>query len=160
MTPKGENTKPWRSKDVFRREYIENEKSFEELAEEWGCSTTTCSNWLHRHGFDSRWHGGRSKKNHASYFTLAPRDHAYEVWGVETASRLIRVHQLVAIADGSDPFEVFDPDTDIHHKNGIPWDNRPGNLGLLTKSEHAKTHYNQGDTHSIDEYNARLGEEN
>ncbi len=31
-------------------------------------------------------------------------------------------------------------DEHVHHKNGLKWDNRPGNLEILTASEHTKTH--------------------
>jgi hypothetical protein len=44
-------------------------------------------------------------------------------------------HQLVAIADGADPYDVFDG-AHVHHINGCPHDNRPENVTLLTPQEH------------------------
>lgn len=44
-------------------------------------------------------------------------------------------YQLVAIADGADPHEVFDG-AHVHHINGCQHDNRPENLAVLTAQEH------------------------
>ena len=52
----------------------------------------------------------------------------------------VRVHHLVAIMGGECPHDVFDPDTVIHHKNEVKWDNRPDNLECMTRSGHAKHH--------------------
>jgi len=51
-----------------------------------------------------------------------------------------RVHQLLAIADGFDPEDVFSDNTVIHHKNEIKWDNRVENIEMMTNSEHTKYH--------------------
>lgn len=45
-------------------------------------------------------------------------------------------HQLVALLD-EDPRDVFDTDSEVHHRNRIRLDNRRSNLELLEESEHA-----------------------
>jgi hypothetical protein len=52
----------------------------------------------------------------------------------------VYVHQLVAILAGADPREVFDPDVDVHHRNSVPWDNRPENVELRGSREHRTGH--------------------
>lgn len=41
---------------------------------------------------------------------------------------------------GEDPREVFDDRTHVHHKNGIPWDNRPANLEVVDDVPHGRHH--------------------
>jgi len=76
--------------------------------------------------------------NRATYYLNAD---GYEIWqsrfGEETDS--LRVHQLLAIANGTSPYGVFGG-LHIHHKNDVPWDNRPSNLEVLTHSEHSTRH--------------------
>lgn len=55
----------------------------------------------------------------------------------------VRVHRLVALLDNpaEDVFNGYD--TQIHHKNGIPWDNRPENLEVVTASKHNQLHQDE-----------------
>lgn len=54
----------------------------------------------------------------------------------------VRVHTLIAIAEGADPSEVFGSHTGVvvHHDNEIPWDNRPCNLETMPQTDHAELH--------------------
>jgi len=63
----------------------------------------------------------------------------YEFWYHRCDGELetVRVHRLVAVAEyGIDAVKNME----VHHKNEIKWDNRPGNLKLMTDSDHAKKH--------------------
>lgn len=56
----------------------------------------------------------------------------YERFTVDNCA--VYVHRLCALAwYGALPEEV-------HHLNGVPWDNREQNIEATTKSEHAKLH--------------------
>jgi hypothetical protein len=56
------------------------------------------------------------------------------------------VHQLLAIAEGGDPHLIYAGTHHVHHKNHIRWDNRPENIEVMEKSEHAKLHYHGGES--------------
>jgi hypothetical protein len=64
---------------------------------------------------------------------------AYEIWRtyVDGTHHCVRVHRLVAVAEHG--FDVV-ADSVVHHKNSIPWDNRPSNLDVMTHEEHAANH--------------------
>lgn len=51
----------------------------------------------------------------------------------------VYLHQLVALLDHPSAV-VFDSETDIHHQNSIPWDNRPANLEPLDSYTHRVDH--------------------
>lgn len=81
-----------------------------------------------------------STQDPASYTTNV---NGYEMWSVPSPDT-IAVHQLVAIANGADPHKVFsDGEYHCHHKNGVRWDNRPGNIEVLSSSEHSILHANR-----------------
>jgi len=77
---------------------------------------------------------GRAKYNSVSsgYFT-GSNDYMY-FRGVRN-SDYVPIHRLVAVAEYGFDAVV---DKEIHHKNGMPWDNRPENLEPLSKEEHRR----------------------
>jgi hypothetical protein len=135
---------PWRDEETLREEYVHKQRSSTELAEEWGCSGRTVWNWARKHGFikyselpkftlgspktEERPDG--SRKSAAGY-------ERHRVMDSGGSGAYIYHHRLLAVAEwGLDAVR----DMDVHHKNSIPWDNRPDNLELLTKAEHAQEH--------------------
>lgn len=61
----------------------------------------------------------------------------------EERERVVHVHQLLMIALGENPTDVFSNGaTHVHHKNEVRWDNRPGNLEILPAHEHSSTRPN------------------
>mgnify|MGYP000347198467 CR=1 FL=1 len=51
------------------------------------------------------------------------------------------IHQLIVIAHGQDPNNIFDPEIVVHHRNTHKYDNRPENLEVMSISEHSRHHY-------------------
>ncbi len=45
---------PWRNEDTLRKMYCVKEMNMAEIAERWGCSTVTVSNWIEKHGIEKR----------------------------------------------------------------------------------------------------------
>jgi len=133
----GDRTKgqgaPWRDEEMLREEYVHKQRSSYELAEEWGCSSSTVLHWVRKYRLGKYSRLPRfitvTKGNNQGYETL-------------TGSRSgdsyhVIHHRLLAVAEWG--FDAV-ADKDVHHKNGIRWDNRPENLELLTKEEHTQEH--------------------
>lgn len=70
--------------------------------------------------------------------------------------RYAYVHQLLAISEGADPADVFsDGEFHVHHRNRIRWDNRPENLEVRHRTDHAEHHGRvaaDGGTTTVDDY--------
>ena len=128
-----------RNKEDLTELYIERGLSTYQCAEIFGCSNSTVLRWLHKHDIDVR-PSRREGVNRGSYFT--DRD-GYErvVINDPDQTRTVAVSQVTAIAHGADPEKVFsDGDYHVHHRNTIPWDNRPENLEVVHYSEHNEIH--------------------
>jgi len=139
-TPDQDKGDAWKDADTLRELYWDEGMTLEEVGNRLGCAKKTVSNWMQRLDVDRRL---TPEEKPAYYDTSA---HGYERAKSKHNQRSYRVgiHQLVAIANGADPYKVFSGgEYNVHHKNGIPWDNRPENVELLTKSEHSSHHYKE-----------------
>ena len=134
--------KPWKDEEKLRELYHDKGLSQQEVADELGCTAGTISEWMERHDIpikDARGRGDLSSSDTPAAFTHKPEGpNQYEVW-VSNNTHLY-VHRLLAVAEYG--FDALDG-MHVHHRNGVPWDNRPDNLALLTPSEHRMTHVNQ-----------------
>lgn len=127
-----------RDEEVLRRMYVDERMSTRQIANDLGCAKSTVQYWLDKHDIDTRpsTHDKppNFRTNQLGYEELrtragGERQHAY-------------VHRLLAVARfGLDAVRGVD----VHHKNDVPWDNRPENLALITRSEHVKQHHEEGD---------------
>jgi len=72
------------------------------------------------------------------------RPDGYERWRCrdpDGTHRAVYVHQLAAVADGADPKEVFSNGTfQVHHQDGIGWNNDPANLEVIDAYSHGHRH--------------------
>lgn len=143
-----EAVEKYKFENILRQEYLEKEKTQQEIANQWGIGRNTVYRWLNKHGIDRRksseadaW----NRVNYATYYTETSDSGGYERVGAynpEAGSMdWAKVHQLVAIAEGASPEKIFsNGDYHCHHVNGIPWDNRPENIEMLTREEHLREH--------------------
>ena len=126
---------PWRDEEFLREQYWEKRKTIPKIAEELECGVTTVRDWMVKHGIERRDWSEAIKAgypDHAHYFM---NHNGHMRWRHFEDS--IFVHQLLAISEYG--FEEV-AEKQVHHKNHIPWDNRPENIELMTMAEHTAHH--------------------
>ena len=117
----------YRDKETLKKIYHGQNKTIEETAEHFGVSWPTIQRWLKKHEIHTR------EKPWAPMRTT--RDKGYETW--YNSGERMYVHRLLGVAEyGVEAVK----DKRIHHKNGIPWDNRPENIEPLSRKEHQGKH--------------------
>jgi len=154
----GTNDGKYNDAEWLRQEYVEKGRSAIDMSEECGVHFDTiykrlkehniprrtikeATNLSDKYGFKGRDHP-RWNESIVPYYTHS-RDN-YVCWSHnwDNTRDHVFVHRLIAVAEyGIDAVKG----KEVHHKNGIKWDNRPDNLELLTSSEHTKLHHEQGD---------------
>lgn len=132
---------PHRDSNTLRRLYWEEDLTLREIGDRLGTSGTTVYREMVRRGIPRRRPGARVKP----YASFCTNPHTgYERWNARTDDDevWVLVHRLLAVAEhGFD--EVCDKH--VHHRNEIPWDNRPENLEVMTPSEHSRHHARERD---------------
>jgi len=120
--------------------YCEKMLTASTIADDFGCSPRCVIDWLERHSIETR---GRLEEANRVRMEKPPRvrteKRGYEV--VENVFKgekyYLRLHRLIYAAEhGTDAVDG----KVVHHKNGIPWDNRPQNLEAMTAEEHGRHH--------------------
>jgi len=150
MSSAESSSRPWQERDTLVDLYHGRGLTTREIADELGCTNGTVSKWLDEHGIETRdnWVAGveaAKRANRLERVTLRSLPSGYEYWsskewqsdGDGRKSEIVYVHRLLAVAKFG--FDAVDG-ADVHHKNGIPWDNRPGNIELLEPEEHGHLH--------------------
>lgn len=133
-------SRPWQDESTLRELYVGRRMSMRKVADELGAHHETISRWLKKYDIDTR---GRKEslrveryKQPAHYFT---GEGGYERarTKIDGEQKSVQIHRLVAVAEYG--LEAVN-DSVVHHKNRIPWDNRPGNLVVMEWGEHGEHH--------------------
>lgn len=135
--PPKRETWPWHDPELLEEMYHEREMSAVEIAEQFPCSPAGIRGTMERHDIPRREPWEHLEKP-SGMKILRRSGHECISFGVDGNTHYYAVHRLLAIAEfGLD--EVAGKV--VHHRNGIPWDNRPDNLELIeSQSEHARMH--------------------
>lgn len=125
----------YKDRDELARLYRDEHLSTYQIAKQFDVTPRTILDWLERHGIDRR------KPCHERPPCLVSTKEGYERWEHEHDGDQwhVSVHRLLAVAEYG-----FDAvcDNDVHHRNHVPWDNRPSNVEPLDHGEHGKYHAN------------------
>lgn len=138
--------KPYQDPEKLRELYHGKGLTTREIGDRLGCTGSTVSRYLDKYDIDTRenWKAGVEKAKHANrkeYVELRQFPSGYMYWSSKEqtesgrVNRIVYVHRLLAIAEYG-----FDAvcNNDVHHNNGYKFDNRPANIELLDKAEHAR----------------------
>jgi predicted XRE-type DNA-binding protein len=133
--------------DTLRRLYWDEGMSQAEMAEVLPVTQSGVKYWMNKHDIETKTAeqaAAESCRANSANYTLNNR--GYHVWRSRENGREIAVgiHRLLAVAEGADPYEIFTGGTHVHHKNSIPWDNRPDNIEPLDAKKHISQH-NRGE---------------
>lgn len=116
----------WQDEKTLRNLHLEKQIPASEIADAFGCSAGTIRNWLDEFGI-----------SRLTSFPSVCTDKRGYIIAWDGRGTKFNLHRLVAVAKyGFD--EVAG--NEVHHKNGIPWDNRPENLEPIPAEEHARMH--------------------
>lgn len=130
--------------------FHDHELTQEEMSVWAGCSQRTISNWMQELNVPAnristkRSPTKRKKRAHTKSDGQIDYRQAdaqgYERWDVyaDGSWTSVLVHRLLAVAEYG--CEALHRDMDIHHKNGIQWDNRPDNIAVMDHADHARMH--------------------
>lgn len=126
---------PWWDVEKLTKLYWDEGMTQSEIASELGCSLRAIESAFNRYDIETR---KTSRVEYANYHTNTD---GYSIWHDATTQNTVGVHQLLAIADGADPYKVFSGgEWHCHHENRNTWDNRRENIELLDAKEHSRIH--------------------
>jgi len=124
------------SEEELNRLYHEERMTLSEIGDEFGVTKRAVGRWMEKHGIVRRSYGIDATRTPPSYCVNMQ---GYEISKscYDCEIQQVRLHRLVAVAEYG--FDAVSGN-DVHHVNQIPWDNRPDNLEVMSRSEHMSLH--------------------
>lgn len=132
-----ESDDEYKKESVLQSLYIGQKLSAGEIADKFSIAKATVYDWLDRHDIETRPSTHEKPPNFRTN-TLGYEEVRNQYKGQQYS---IFIHRLMAVAEyGIDQVSGVD----VHHLNDIPWDNRPANIDLISRSEHVSQHHSEG----------------
>lgn len=127
------NDKPYTDEETLRELYWGEGLSMDKVGERLGADKDRIDYWMGVHGIETR----RSYAD--QQFASLRVEEGYPLWREyhDGEYNRVLVHRLLAVAEFGFDAVVG---KDVHHKNGIRFDNRPDNIEPLDPSEHRRLH--------------------
>lgn len=128
--------------ETLHRLYWDEGCSLSQIAELTPVTFGAIKHHMEKHGIDRRTSAEANRRHTAA---IRVEEQGYVRWRSTEAGRerTCSVHRLLAVSEfGIDAVKEME----VHHSNGIPWDNRAENIELLTKEEHV-SHHSTGESH-------------
>jgi len=122
-----------RDPDTLRRLYWQEGKSLSECADELGVSPPTVMRNMKKNDIPRR----DAPQDRPPHFVAADTNgHEVVQARVDGDLKAIGIHRLVAVVEHE--YEAV-AGNDTHHRNGVPWDNRPSNVVPKSHDDHSST---------------------
>jgi hypothetical protein len=132
--------KPYQTEPILHNLYVVQNMTDSEIADIFDVSPSLITHWRSKNGIDGVKPQEYAASRPASYRV---QTNGYTVWDANKndEKRFCYVHRLLAVCEHG--AQVFSDGREVHHKNGIKWDNRPENLDVVDVNEHRRMHANE-----------------
>lgn len=137
---RGHGKQSWIPEETLRELYVGRRMRTKDIARELDTTKKTIRKTLNTYGIEQR---DRWEEQHRAFLTepasYRTREDGYERWSNTSDGETfhVYVHRLLAAAEYG--FGAVDG-KQVHHLNGVPWDNRPENIELIDRSTHGEMH--------------------
>lgn len=135
--PGADEDRPWTDGKLLKYLYKERLLSANQISKGWDCSIATVLKWLEEHNIEKRTPSEAIQNSHGSLkaATFDTHHKGYERW--RSGKDYVAHHRLLAVVKyGLQGIRG----KDVHHKNGISWDNRIENIEVVDPDEHQRHH--------------------
>ena len=140
--------KQYRDEAWLREKYHEEGLTLQEMADECDVAVSAIHKWMERKGVERRSRAESLRRPGTTYYVDSAGYEAWSSHNYEGTKDNLRVHRLLAVAEYG--FDAVAGRV-VHHRNDIPWDNRPENIAVLTHNEHSAAHDEYADAPWRDE---------